>query len=85
MENYDENGAPIPEPKQKDVTEEMFTYHRPTDEQVQELKIIRMAGKALARAIKQNCPLCEDTDAAIEKTREAVMFANASIVLDGLV
>ncbi len=66
-----------------DAVEEVFTYHAPTDQQIAQLKEIRDKAKKLARVILHCAPQCPDRTAAIRKLREAVMTANASIVLKG--
>ena len=63
---------------------EVFTYHKPTDEQITKLKDVRRAGEQLVHAIFWNTPECPDQTAAIRKVREAVMTANAAIVLEAL-
>jgi hypothetical protein len=65
--------------------EEIFTYHEPTFDQVAAMEQIRLAAKALANVIIEQCPASADRTTAIRKIREAVMTANASLVLDGLV
>lgn len=60
-----------------------FTYHAPDAEQVEQMKLIRQAGGALAQIIRDNTPNSADQTAAIRKVREAVMTANASIVCRG--
>lgn len=63
--------------------EDWFTYHKPEGDQVDRLLVVRSAGMELARAIVLACPACADRSAALRKVREAVMTANASIVLGG--
>ena len=65
--------------------DEIFTYHPPSDYEVQQYKAIREAGKNLAKVILGNTPQCADQTAAIRKVREAVMTANAAIALKGAV
>ena len=59
-----------------------FEYHAPTEEQIQRMKVIRNAAKALAMAIINNSPRSADQSSAIRHLRNAVMEANASIVLN---
>lgn len=59
----------------------LFTYHAPTPEQIQALQNVRIQAKDLARTIVANCPAGPDRSAAIRKLREAVMTANAAIVM----
>jgi Xaa-Pro aminopeptidase len=60
-----------------------FTYHSPTEEQVPKYEAIRAAGKALAEAIRVNCPDSADRSAALRKVREACFTANSSIACGG--
>ena len=59
-----------------------FTYQSPNAEQVESMKQIREQAKALAHTIYHLCPTSSDRDVAVQKLRESVMFANASIVLE---
>lgn len=61
--------------------DELFTYHPLSAEEVERLKKIGVAAKALAYEIVDNCPRSADCAAALRKLREAVMTANASIAL----
>jgi hypothetical protein len=65
--------------------DEVFKYHAPTEEQVGQMKEIRDRAHDLAHCILVHCPASADKTTAIRKIREAVMTANASIVLEGLV
>jgi hypothetical protein len=64
---------------------EMFTYHAPDPNQKVRYQNIREKAKEFARVIYENTPACADQSAAIRLVREAVMTANASIALRGLV
>ncbi|HEY3499463.1 MAG TPA: hypothetical protein VGK73_32460 [Polyangiaceae bacterium] len=72
-------------PVTKQNIEDVFTYHAPLPDQVVALQAVREAAKRLTHAILENAPQCADQQAAIRHVREAVMTANAAIVLDGLV
>lgn len=61
--------------------ETLFTYHAPTPEQITALANVRASAKDLANVIMQNCPSGPDRTTAIRHLREAVMTANASIVV----
>jgi len=64
--------------------ESIFTYHSPTADQVDRMKKIREKAFELATLIEKSCPVATalgDVTISIQKVREAVMFANASIVL----
>ena len=63
--------------------EKIFTYHKPTPEQLPRYDALRAAARAFAQVILDNTPACADRSAAIRKVREAVMTANACIALDG--
>lgn len=62
--------------------EKLFTYHAPTPDSIERLKIVRDTAKAMVGVINIYVPDCADKSAAIRKLREAVMTANAAIVLN---
>ena len=62
--------------------EEWFTYHAPTPEQQERLVRMREAAKTFAHVINECTKPSADKTAAFRKLREAVMTANASIVLE---
>lgn len=57
----------------------IFTFHAPTEEQKVAYGELRERGYELARSIILHCPEGPDREIAIQKVREAVMVANASI------
>lgn len=61
----------------------IFTYHAPTEQQVEQYQKIRDAAKDFGRVIIENSPKSPDQSAAIRLLREAVMTVNAAIALDG--
>lgn len=61
----------------------VFSYHPPTAGQPEKYEAIRSAAKTLAQTIIDNTPVGIDRNTAIQKLRECVMMANASIALDG--
>lgn len=61
----------------------VFTYHAPTDEDVEKYATIRLEARNLAETILLLCPACADRSTAIRKVREALMTANVAIALDG--
>ena len=61
----------------------IFTYHKPSAEQLPKYEAIRAKAKELGQVIVDNTPGCADQTAAIRLLREAVMTANAAIALDG--
>jgi hypothetical protein len=64
---------------------DIFTYHAPNPNQQIKYQNIRESAKQFAKVIYENTPACADQSAAIRLVREAVMTANASIALKGLV
>jgi hypothetical protein len=64
--------------------EKFFTYQSPTPEQLAHLADVREGAKAFAKILLRHVPAGADRTAAIRKLREAVMTANAAIVLNGL-
>lgn len=63
----------------------IFTYQKPTEEQIPKYHDIREKALAFAKAIVTHTPACADQTAAIRLVREAVMTANAAIGLNGLI
>lgn len=63
--------------------EHIFSYHKPTADQLPKYERLREAAKEFAKAIVECTPECADQSAAIRHVREAVMTANAAIALDG--
>lgn len=72
-------------PVLKENLEDVIRYHAPTGKQVAAIGEIRDAAQDMIDAILDVCPTCGDQQAAIRKVREAMMTANASIVLEGKV
>lgn len=68
-----------------DVIEEIFTYHKPEGGQPAQYEAIRSAAKEFVKVLVANTPKCADQSAAVRLVREAVMTANASIALNGMV
>jgi hypothetical protein len=64
---------------------EVVSYHAPTELQIAQIGEIRKAAAVLLNAILEHCPPCADATAATRKVREAMMTANAAIVLKGAV
>jgi hypothetical protein len=65
--------------------EDVFTYHAPTPEQQRAYIAIREQAKQLVACLLAYCHDCGDRDTAIQKVREAVHMANASVALVGRV
>lgn len=68
-------------PDERAAIDELFTYHKPTQDQIDSLALVRSKAKELADVIVMCCPRSADRSAAIRKLRDSVMTANASIVL----
>lgn len=61
-----------------------FTHHPPKDDQdMRRYQEIRNGGRELAELILDECPISPERDAALQKIREAVMWANAAIACNG--
>lgn len=59
-----------------------FTYHAPSQAQIDRLYAIRANARELAYVIRALTPKSADQTAALRKLREVVMTANAAIVLE---
>ena len=68
-----------------ETIDEIFTYHKPEPEQIPQYETIREGARVFAKVLLENTPRSADQSAAIRLLREAVMTANASIELRGLV
>ena len=66
-----------------DNLDDVLSYHAPTSDQQAQIATVRAAAKAFATAILEKVPTCADQQAALRKVREALMTANAAIVLEG--
>lgn len=63
-----------------------YTYHPPTESQVETYQAIRGKAKELAELFDSVAPPCADTTAAHRKLRDAVMAMNLAIACnEGLV
>lgn len=56
-----------------------FIYHKPIKGQPERYEKIRRFGLTVADEIFKMCPDCHERDVAIDKMREAIMWANAAI------
>ena len=63
--------------------DDVFSYHAPTQDQQSALIAIRASAQAFAATVILNTPESADQSAALRKIREAVMTANAAVVLQG--
>ena len=69
-------------PTQNPSIESIFTFHAPTPEQAKQYVALREKAKELAYLIDESCPGGPSRTTAINKLRESVMWANASIATD---
>lgn len=67
------------------IIDQLFTYHKPEDDQPAKYEAIRNAAKEFAKVMVANTPKCADQSAALRHLRECVQTANASIALKGLI
>jgi len=63
------------------VLDHVFEFHQPDEAGVKGISVIRAACKAAARAIIENAPCSPDRSVALRHVRDAMMNANASIVI----
>jgi hypothetical protein len=63
--------------------DEIFKYHAPSPEQIEQYAEVRAAAKHFAQVVLAQVPASPDQTTAIRKIREAVMTANAAIALGG--
>lgn len=62
--------------------ENIFTYHKPNDDQIARYELIRSSAKSLAHVIKGQTPVSAEQTIALRKLQECVMFANAAIAVN---
>lgn len=67
-----------------DQVAELVTYHRPTDDQVERITNLRECAEIFINALQKNCPRSADRSSAVRSVREALLWGNASIMLDGV-
>ncbi len=65
-----------------DQIENIFTYHKPKDDQPARYEALRTKAKQLALLINENCPESREKSLAITNLQQAVMWANASIAIN---
>lgn len=59
--------------------ENIFTYHKPTEDTQVRYERIRKLGKEFAELLDEVCPDSREKSLANTKIEEAVMWANASV------
>lgn len=65
------------------IVREQFTYQQPSPDQVKRMAELRDKARELAMLILTSCPPSADRTSSVRYLRNAIMFANASIVLEG--
>lgn len=65
------------------MEKDIFDHHTPNEDQIVAMERIREAARSFVRVIEENTSSCADRSAAIRKVREAMMTANAAVVLLG--
>ncbi len=65
----------------EELVKEITTYHKPDDAQIEQIGNVREGAQVFLLAVLRNCPASPDRSAAVRKIREAMMTANASIVV----
>lgn len=65
--------------------DDIIAYHAPDSEQLDKIATLRAAAAHYIKSIIECCPDSCDRDKAIESARQALMFANASVVLAGAI
>lgn len=61
------------------LLDQIFTYHKPSEESIKVIQTIREKSKELAQYIVDNCPDSDEAYTAIQRLQEVSMYANASI------
>lgn len=74
--------AEPPLSRDEERTLESFDYHRPSEEQVERIAVVRRTCKAAARTLIETVQPCADRTVALRKLHEAMMNANKAIVCE---
>jgi hypothetical protein len=61
----------------------IFSYHSPSPEQLPRYAKIRAAAKEFAQVILDETPFCADQSASLRCVREACLWANSAVALEG--
>jgi hypothetical protein len=69
----------------KDNIHEVVQYHAPDTDGLAKIAALRVAAEIFARDILNHCPECADRTVALRAVREALLWANASVALNGLI
>ena len=60
----------------------IFTYHKPKDNQPERYENLREAARNIATLINDCCPESREKSLAITSLQQAIMWANASIAIN---
>lgn len=63
----------------------VLTYQPPREDQIPKFVAVRNGIEAAYKAVEENCPPCADRSHTLRLLRDARMWANAAIALDGVV
>ena len=67
---------------QKLDLDNIFTYHKPINDQQERYVAIREKAKELAKLLEASCPESREKSLAFTNIQQAVMWANASIAIN---
>lgn len=62
--------------------EQIFNYHAPHGDQVERYEFIRNTAKEFAKIVLDRTPESHERNMFLERLRESVMWANASIAIN---
>lgn len=68
--------------EEKAAIDHLFTYHAPAGDQGERYATLRCEARYMAVLILQNCPNSRERVIAIERLKEALFWANASIAVN---
>ena len=61
----------------------LFTNHKPSEDQVDRMEVLRIHARVLMREIRSSCPSKRaESSFADQRLREAIMWGNSAIVLE---
>jgi hypothetical protein len=60
-----------------------FTYHAPVGDQLGRYESLREGARIFAELIQKSCPESREKSLALTNVQQAVMWANASIAING--
>lgn len=66
-----------------ELLNDLFTYHKPDEEQIPLYAAVREKAREMAQVIHDSCPPSADRTTAMRQLQDTVMTANRAIALDG--